>query len=271
MSGSARTSVPPRVVTVAKVAGVGVVIVLALVAILTALGTDPPRTPGVMSDALGPDSGEPVEDYLARAAATLTPEGGAGDGGGAGNNHNDDDNDDDNNTDDGTPAPDASRWALVSAAAPLSVAEADRVVRDLPRVSGLFLQVPVEGVAMPVHGATLAEPVAGETGREGVFDRGVRRVIGELESGPAPTTGDRGAATTALTASRIRGGDPAIIGILVCGTTAQLRAAAEDPRVRAVEALPADAVWGRFATRPLLPQQVESASPLPDGDPVPAG
>ena len=100
--------------------------------------------------------------------------------------------------------------------------------------------------------------------------------VGVLEAGTPPTDRtreDRAAAVAALTASRIRAGDPAIIGVLARGTSEQLREVAEHPRVRAVEALPADAVWGRFATRPLLPQQAEVASPLPDTAPVqvPAG
>lgn len=45
---------------------------------------------------------------------------------------------------------------------------------------------------------------------------------------------------------------------------------ADQPWVRAVEALPPDAVWERFAVRPLQPQQVDAAYPLPDGGPVPA-
>ena len=254
MSSPARAPLPLRVL---KVAGVGVVIVLALVAILTALHTDPPRSPGVMSDAVGPERDEPAADYLDRAADTLA-------------------------TADGDR--DAARWALISATGPLSVAEAADVVRDLPRVSRIFVQVPVEGVAMPVTGATLAEPVAGDSGRGEVFDRGLRQVIGVLEAGTAPTGRARGgragenaagegraAAVASLTVSRIRDGDPAIIGLLARGTSEQLRVTAEHPRVRAVEALPADAVWGRFAIRPLLPQQAEVASPLPDTAPVPAG
>lgn len=263
MSSPARAPLPLRVL---KVAGVGVVIVLALVAILTALRTDPPRSPGVMSDAVGPERDEPVVDYLDRAADTLA-------------------------TADGDR--DAARWALVSATGPLSVAEAANVVRDLPRVSRMFVQVPVDGVAMPVTGATLAEPVAGDSGRGEVFDRGLRQVIGVLEAGTAPTgragegragegragegragenaAGEgRAAAVASLTASRIGSGDPAIIGLLARGTGEQLRVVAEHPRVRAVEALPPDAVWGRFAIRPLLPQQAEVASPLPDTAPVPA-
>lgn len=243
-----------------RVAGVGVVIVLALVTILTALRTELPRSPGVMSDALGPDPGESVDGYLDRAAASLVTAGGGSDApGGAG----DDGDDDEGRVTD----PDAHRWALVSAGEAWSVAEAAGAVRGLPRVSGLSVQVPVEGVAMPVTGVALAEPVAGETGREAVFGRGLEQVAARLDLAPAGS--DRAAAAAALTASRIRAGEPAIIGLLVRGTTGQLRAVAGAPGVRAVEALPPDAVNERFAVRPLLPQQVDAALPLPDDAPVP--
>ncbi|QGW24399.1 hypothetical protein GJR88_02105 [Dietzia sp. DQ12-45-1b] len=240
--------------------GVGVVIVLALVAVLTALRTELPRNPGVMSDALGPENGELVDDYLARAAGSLVDDGEPGDDG-----------------EDPATGADAPRWALVTAARPWSAAEAAAVVRGLPRVSGLYVQVPVDGVAMPVTGVTLAEPAAGESGREPVLDRGLAEVVhrsgGEVPTGPggqAPPDADRAAATAALTAARIRSGEPAIIGLLARGTPAQLREAAGRPWVRAVEALPADAVWQRFAVRPLQPQQVDAALPLPDDAPVPS-
>lgn len=256
---------------VARIAGVGVVIVLALVAILTALRTELPRRPGVMSDALGPDAGESVDDYLDRAAASLAEV----EGGDAGQR------DDDEDPTTGVQAP---RWALVTAGAAWSVTEAADIVRGLPRVSGLYVQVPVDGVAMPVTGVTLAEPVAGETGRADVFGRGLEQVVARLDTGgpdvpgaaaPAaapgapPPGGDRAAATAGLTVSRLRAGEPAIIGVLARGTAGQLRAVADQPRVRAVEALPADAVWERFAVRPLQPQQVDAALPLPDAAPVP--
>ena len=235
----------PWPVRLVKIAGVGVVIVLALVAILTALRTELPSRPGVMSDALGPENGERIDDYLARADESI-----AGD----------------------DPEP---RWALVTAGWAWSVPEAAGVVRELPRVSGLYVQVPVPDVAMPVDGVTLAEPAAGETSREAVFTRGLDAVATRLEAGPpdgpaAPDV-DRAAATAALTAARIRAGEPAIIGLVVRGTPAQLRDVAAQPWVRAVEALPADAVWERFAVRPLQPQQADAAFPLPDDGPVPPG
>ena len=204
---------------VLKIAGVGVVIVLALVAILTALRTDLSRSPGVMTDALGPTAGERVDDYLARAADSLVTA--------------DDEHDEHDEHDDEALAsdPGARRWALVTAGWAWAVPEAVGVVRELPRVSGLYVQVPVDGVAMPVTGVTLAEPRAGETGRDPVFHRGLAEVTRRLEAGPptgpgVPQSPDAGraAATAALTVSRIHAGQPAIIGLLARGTTEQLRA-----------------------------------------------
>lgn len=255
MSAPTRSTLPLRL---AKVAGVGVVIVLALVAILTALRTELPRSPGVMSDAVGPDSGEPIAEYLDRADATLdaTPLDTAGSPPGA----------------EGGEESDGPRWALVSADGAWTAADADRVGRELPRVSALIVQVPVDGVSMPVTETIVAEPVAGEESREETFGRELERTAEGLDSEAAPSAdGDRGARTAALTVTRIRAGDPAIIGLLVRGTTAQLRAVADEPGVRAVEALPPDAMWAHFAVRPLQPQQLESASPLPDTAPVPTG
>jgi hypothetical protein len=40
--------------------------------------------------------------------------------------------------------------------------------------------------------------------------------------------------------------------------------------VRAVEALPPDAVSGKFAVEPLLPEYIDVVGPLPDDGPVPA-
>ncbi len=256
-----------------RIAGVGVVIVLALVAILSALGAELPRSPGVMSDSLGPENGERIDAYLARASASLaTVDGGDRGEGGDGDDDAFDDDDDE------TPA-DAPRWALVTAGWAWTVPEAVGVVRELPRVSGLYVQVPVVGVAMPVTGVTLAEPPAGEATRGPVFERGLEQVERRLDSGapgapdvpgtPAPPDADRAAAKNALTVSRLRAGEPGIIGLLVRGTTEQLRAVAAQPWVRAVEALPPDAVWQRFAVRPLQPQQTDAAFPLPDDAPLP--
>src|SRR5699024_3248946 len=126
---------------------------------------------------------------------------------------------------------------LVSAARAWTVADAEAVARDLPRVSGLMVQVPVDGVAMPVSEVVLTEPVAGESSRGPAMSRGLERAAEGFETDNA----DRSAAAGALTATRIRAGDPAIIGLIVRAAPEQLREVARLPDVRAVEALPADA------------------------------
>ena len=267
VAGADRVPLRSAARRVLAVAATGLVIILALVAILTALRTELPRSPGVMTDSLGPESGERVEDYLARAADSLR----GGDG--------DPDADADAAPDARAGDAAAPRWALVTAERAMSVPEATATLRGLPRVSGLYVQVPVDRVAMPVTGVTVPEPVAGESDREPVFERGLEQATRRLDTGarpgpaasttPAPPDADRAAAVNALTASRIRAGEPAIIGVVARGTAAQLRAVAQKPGVRAVEALPADAVWERFAVRPLQPQQVDAALPLPDSAPVP--
>lgn len=238
----------------AKAAGVGLVIVLALVVILTALRTELPRSAGVMTDAVGPEAGESIAGYRDRAAATLTVGGRS---------------DDDNRANDDR-AVDGHHWALVSADTEWSATGAAGVVQDLPRASALLVRVPVDGVAMPVTESVVAEPVAGEDSRVATFARGLERTaVGSASAAATVPAGDRGGRKAALTATRLRAGAPAIIGLVVRGTINQLRAVADAPGVRAVEALPADAVWGQFAVRPLLPQQTDAADPLPDDAPVP--
>lgn len=247
----------PAIRGVVKALGVGVVIVVALVVILTALRTELPRNPGVMSDALGPDSGEPVATYVARAEDSLSED--SSDGGGAdpaGSAEG-------QSFDAGVP-----RWTLVTAEDPWTVEEANDVVADLDRVSQLILQVPVDGVAMPVVDVTVAEPVVGESSREAAFSRAIEQAAGAVDPGEIDGE-DRAATVDALTASRLQSGEPAIIGLVVRGTTDQARTVASAPGVRTVEALPGDAVWGQFAVRVLQPQQIEAADPLPDHAPVP--
>jgi hypothetical protein len=56
----------------------------------------------------------------------------------------------------------------------------------------------------------------------------------------------------------------------VRGTPAELTELAGRADVRAVQALPPDAVSGKFAVEPLLPEYVDVVAPLPDDGPVPA-
>ena len=55
-----------------------------------------------------------------------------------------------------------------------------------------------------------------------------------------------------------------VIGLVVRAPTAVLADIAATDGVRAVEALPADAVAGRFSVSPLLPEHVDVVLPGPD-------
>lgn len=217
----------------AYAAGVGVVIVVAVALLLYVLRFDPGRTPGIRTDALGPDSGEVVADYLERAAETL--EEGAGE---------------------------EPRWALVSFDHALTPVEAAAATAVADRVSRVYAQTPREGAAMPVLWRDLAEPADGTPDRSATVARALDVLAATAESEGAED--DRAAELLRAGAREMEGGGSAVIGVVLRSPTTDLREIAAAPGVRAVEALPADARWGRFAVRPLLPQQTERADPLRD-------
>ncbi|HJC86289.1 MAG TPA: hypothetical protein H9751_12280 [Candidatus Corynebacterium faecigallinarum] len=64
--------------------------------------------------------------------------------------------------------------------------------------------------------------------------------------------------------------DPAldVLGVLVHGTPAQLRALDDRPDVLTVEALPADAVYGRIGMRPVSADAEDSDAPADEGEPA---
>lgn len=237
------TTLLPRA---AHVAGVGVVIVVAVALLLWVLRFEPGRTPGIRTDALGPESGEEIAGYLERAAGTMEEE-----------------------------AAGEPRWALVSFDDALTPVEAAEALAPAGRVSRIYAQTPRDGAAMPVLWRDLAEPVGAEPADQGPAgpDRAptFARALEVLAAGAERDAAEPGRASDLLRAGarELAGGGGAVIGAVALAPTTDLRAVAAAPRVRAVEALPADARWGRFAVRPLLPQQTDRADPLRD-DPAAA-
>lgn len=110
-------------------------------------------------------------------------------------------------------------WALVTFAAPLDPGDAAQGVAPVARVSAVvFLEEAPRAVPEPVAGEGRAEVFAREAGRSAA------------ETGEAPQ---------------------GVAGVLVRDEAEVLREVAGDPRVVAVEALPADARWGAFAIAPV--------------------
>lgn len=205
-----------------------------VLAVLLAGVLHPVRPAPVRSDALGPDSGELVADYLTRAAESL----------------------------DDPADPDAPRWALVSFTAPLDVGAVADLTAELGaemRVAQVLFRVPIDRVQTPL--VTVAVPQNPEALR-----RAPAVAVGRLQ---IPASGnDRAARVAAASAHRLAEGCACVVGLVVRATGAQLHTLESAPAVRAVEALPTDAVAGRFAVSPLLPEQVEVVAPGPDdGEP----
>ncbi|MFJ2669075.1 hypothetical protein ACIO14_32475 [Nocardia fluminea] len=190
---------------------------------------EPPPASAVATDRLGPAPGEQVEQYLVDATASL-------DGG---------------DTDE--------HWALVSFTDYLAPQQLPAAADGL-RISGVIQHVPVDRVQTPV--ITVATPAGDEPAVKS----------GEAAAGLVAAQqfrDERSAAIARVTQSRLRAGCACTAGVVVRGTLPQLRDLATQPGVRAVQALPADAIAGRFAVSPLLPGSSDTVTPNPDDGPVP--
>lgn len=209
---------------------IGVLAVLVVAGVVVAgMFGQPARLP-VGSDELGPDPGMAVADYLARARSSLAVE------------------------------PTAQRWALVSFGAEPTAQVAAELTADL-RVAQVLYRAPIDRVQTPLVTVDVPADRAAVRASSGWA---ASKLLWTL-----PTGEDRGDRVTALSAQRIRGGCACVVGLVVRGTGAQLRGLADKPGVRAVEALPADAVAGRFSVTPLLPEQQDAVTPGVDDGPLP--
>ncbi|KAA0023207.1 hypothetical protein FOY51_11860 [Antrihabitans cavernicola] len=201
----------------------GVVVVLIVVVVVTLGVLNPPRKGVIASDRLGPEQGEQVADYLARAADSLMPVDGA-------------------------------RYALASLSAEITPSDAARLAGDL-RVSQVLYRVPMPRVQTPlvvVGVGAGSEPITASAGV----------AAAQLSSAGAVT--DRAAQVNAASIARLGQGCACVVALTVRGATQQLVDLSHRAGVRAVEALPPDAVFGRFAVTPLLPEQVGLVTPGPD-------
>ena len=202
-------------------------IVVLVAAVLIAGWLAPPRPASVGSDTLGPDNGEAVADYLTRAADSVTEAEAAGD---------------------------LEHWGLVSFADTVAI---DRVVElaDEVRVGQVLFRVPLDRVQTPLV------PVAVPENPEAVR-RAPSVAAGRLDLVEFGT--ERAERVAAVSAERLAAGCECVVAVVLRGTAAQFRAVADEPDVRAVQILPADAVAGRFSVTPLLPTHVETVVPGPD-------
>ncbi|BDH58026.1 hypothetical protein [Tsukamurella sp. PLM1] len=130
---------------------------------------------------------------------------------------------------------------------------------SLDRIGRVLVRVRIPGVATPT--ATVAP---GQS-LEGV------RAVNELAALAMPglvAPGARGEAIARVTASRLRAGVPAVVGVVVWGSGDALRAVSGRPGVRCVQVMPDDGA--RFGVSALLPGYTDRVAPGSDDRPVPA-
>lgn len=198
-----------------------------VLAVLLAGWLSPVRPASVRSDGLGPDNGELVGEYLARAETSLA---------------------------EAERETDAEHWGLISFEREMGVDDVAALPGDL-RIAQVLFRVPIDRVQTPLVPVVVsAHPDA--------LRSAPRVAAGRLRLQAAGS--DRAARIAAASADRLTAGCDCVVGVAVRGTPGQLRAAADDPAVRAVEVLPSDAVAGRFSLTPLLPEHVASVVPGPD-------
>ncbi|MDQ3761580.1 MAG: hypothetical protein M3460_07730, partial [Actinomycetota bacterium] len=81
--------------------------------------------------------------------------------------------------------------------------------------------------------------------------------------------GGRTAAVAAAEAAQLRTGCACVAALLILGDSEALRAVAARPGVRSVHAAVPNTPLQGIAISPLLPEQVDTAGPVPDDGPVP--
>ncbi|RDI49825.1 hypothetical protein [Nocardia mexicana] len=221
------------------IAGAAVVVVVVVVVLGWAI---PPRPAVVTTDRLGPESGEPVAEYLTRARDSL---GGNGSGSLGG-------------------ADTGERWALVSFGSGVAAAQLPEHAAGL-RISQVLYHVPIDRVFTPV----ITVPVAAGDAAAIASGRAAAGAMAYVATDPAHSAEDRVARTAAVVAARLQAECPCAVGMVVRGPLDRLREMSSRNDIRAVEALPPDAAAGAFAVVPLLPEQVEAATSGPDDGPVP--
>lgn len=201
--------------------GLLIVALAALLAVVYVLGARvPDKGVFVSTDVLGPESGESAAEYRDRADRSLTER----------------------------QDPDEPRWALLTLAAPSTAAQAADAAGPV-RISQVVFAPQVEGAppgAVPLLTVALAAPSPATTATELIIlaeSAAAQRL--RLDDTVSGAEAVRGAA-----AAELDGTCGCVTALVVRGTPAELQAQADRPEVAAIEALPADAVYGRFAVRP---------------------
>jgi hypothetical protein len=182
---------------------------------------------------LGPEAGEPVANYLRRADASL-------------------------------PAGRSSHWALIQLDGYLAPDRAAELTRGI-RLSRVVFRVPLPRVqtALIIRDLPGQQPVSELVAAQ-------QAAAAERLAASREATDSRRAAVDAVEAAQLHHGCACVLALLVFGDGDALRTVAGRAGVRAVHAALANTSIQDLAISPLLPEQAESAGPVPDDGPAPS-
>ncbi|HET9117941.1 MAG TPA: hypothetical protein VFN75_07690 [Pseudonocardiaceae bacterium] len=189
-----------------------------------------PLTAG--SERLGPGAGERVADYLQQAERSLPP---------------------------GNSGP---VWALVQLDTYLTASPAAELAQGV-RLSKVIIRVPFPRIQT----ALISRDLPGQRPAAELTE--AFRSAAQDRAAVASRLHGRRAALAAAEAAQLRTGCACVVALLVFGNGDALRVVAARPGVRAVHAALPDTSIQDLAISPLLPEQLESAEPVPDDGPVP--
>lgn len=218
-----------RALVIVSLVGVCLLLVLVVLRVVAAPAAAPPVGQGQVR--LGPESGEPVADYLARLPQTL-------------------------------PAPGSRALALVQFDTSLTTADAATLADSLPVQQAVF-RLPIPRVQTALR----FEPVPAGAPLEPALDT-ARQRAGYLAEVDAARLSGRQAAVARAEAAGYAQPCACVIALVVEGDRSSMERLAATPGVRALDAAPVGVTAPELALAPLLPEQTETASPLPDDGPV---
>jgi len=200
-------------------------------ALLFVIGVlNPSRPRPVTTDQLGPENGERVAAYVARADENAHAATGS-----------------------------EPRWGLVSFDSAVGI-DAVRDISRSVRVSRVLFQVPLDRVQTPVVSVAVGASDAALE-RAGEF--------AAVQVGQIGATNERAQKILGVSSARLARGCDCVVGVLARADPAALFGLGQTPDVRVVEVLDTDVPYGQFAVRPLLPAHRDIVGPGPDDGQVP--
>lgn len=203
-----------------------------LAALVAGQRSEPP--PAVGMERLGPEFGEPVADYLQRAAGSLPPPG----------VH--------------------QVWALVQLDGYLEPGPAAELVRET-RLSQVVLRVALPGVQT----ALVFRDVPGQHSAAELAAMMRAAGLDRARAAAQAPLGSRQAAVAAAEAARLGAGCACVLALLVRADPAVLRELTGHSAVRTVHAAGPDTPRQGLSVSPLLPEQHDVVGPIPDEGTVP--